>query len=344
MMSKKTLGLITLVFVVLLRPQWAAAQSPYQPYLLVTATGLRVTIQWTPIAGAHGYNIQVGTAPGAANIGSVVIPSSLPTHVVVDAPPGTYYLRVRAYAGSIAGPFSNEASITVGASCAPPPPPAAGAVVSGSNVTIGWGAVPNTLAYRVEFGRTPGAVEHAQNLLPNTTSFTQHVPLAGTFYARVLAGNACGIATSNEVAFTIAGGSGPRTPDPPPGGRLPMPGYGPAVAQAVAAAFPGDLQNSCVEFGGNNIWLFRLVQALRQYDSRWGLNWKRQVFGDMSQDIVTYNYGAGPDEDSRNVYGIDVIVGHCGPRPGWNWHDVTDPNGAGARWTLLPYLHAGFPP
>ncbi len=343
MKSIKTVGLASLMFALLLGPQPAVAQAPYQPYLNVTAVGFRVTIEWTPIAGAWGYNIQVGTAPGAANIGSINIPNMNP-RIVVDAPPGVYFLRIRAFAGAIYGPFSNEAVIAVGGSCELPPAPAVSSVVSGSNVTISWGAVPNVLGYRVEAGRSPGAVELVQNLLPNVTSVTQSVPVSGTFYARVLAGNACGISTGNEVAFTIGGGSGPRTPDPPPGGRLPMPGYGPAVAQAVAAAFPGDLQRSCVEAGGNNIWLFRLVHALRQHDSRWGLNWKRQVFGDMSQDIVTYNYGAGPDEDSRNVYGIDVIVGHCGPRPGWNWHDVTNPNGAGARWTLLPYLAAGFPP
>ena len=343
MKSTRIVALASLMLVGLYGPQRAAAQSPYQPYLNVTATGVRVTIQWTPIGGAQAYNIQVGTAPGAANIASLNLPNWV-TRVVVDAPPGTYYLRVRAVAGTIEGPFSNEASITVGTTCAPPPSPTASASVSGSTVTISWGAVSNVLGYRVEFGRTPGAVELAQNLQPTTTSFSQHVPITGTFYARVIAGNACNIATSNEVAFTVAGGSGPRTPDPPPGGRLPLPGYGPAVSQAVANAFPGDLQRSCVEQGGNNIWLFRLVQALRQHDSRWGLNWKRQVFGDMSQDIVTYNFGAGPDEDTRNVYGIDVIAGHCGPRPSWDWNNVTDPNGAGARWTLLPYLAAGFPP
>jgi len=337
-------GFPLLMFVILLRPQAASAQSQYQPVLNVTAAGSSVTIQWTPIAGAQGYNIQVGTAAGASNIGSINLPSLI-TRIVVAAPTGTYFLRVRAFAGSLLGPFSNEASITVGTSCVPPPAPTASAAVTGANVTVNWNAVTNVLGYRVEFGQTPGTTALVQNVLPTTTSFTQSSPVVGTFVARVVAGNSCGTSTSNEVSFTIGGGgSGPRTPDPPPGQRLPMPGYGPAVAQAVANAYRGDLNRSCREAGGNNIWLFRLVQALRQQDSRWGLNWKRQVFGDMSQDIVTYNYGAGQDEDTRNVYAIDVIVGHCGPSPNWNWHDVTDPNGAGARWTLLPYLAAGFPP
>ena len=341
----RTAGFSTLLFVILLRPQAAQAQSPYQPYLNVTAAGSTVTIQWTPVAGAQGYNIQVGTASGASDIGSINLPSLI-TRIVVAAPNGTYFLRVRALAGSLVGPFSNEASITVGTSCVPPAAPTASQSVTGSTVTISWNAVSNVLGYRVEFGTAPNTTALVQNVLPTATSFTQDAGGArGTFYARVVAGNSCGTSTSNEVSFTVGGGgSGPRTPDPPAGQRLPLPSYGPAVAQAVANAFRADLNRSCVEAGGNNIWLFRLVQALRQYDSRWGLNWKRQVFGDMSQDIVTYNYGAGPDEDTRNVYGIDVIVGHCGPSPNWNRHDVTDPAGAGARWTLLPYLAAGFPP
>jgi hypothetical protein len=318
----------------------AAAQAPYIPYLTVTANGSVVTIQWTPINEALGYQLQIGTAPGASNIAVADLPKSV-TRIVVTAPNGTYYLRVRATAGALAGPFSNEASITVGGpDCNPPPAPVASFTVQGPSVTIHWSG-GNAIGYRVEFSRYPGATELAYNVSPTTTSLTQHVGMLGTFYARVVAGNACGSTTAgNEVAFTITdiGGSGPRTPDPPPGQMLPLPGYGASVVASVAAAYPHDLANSC----GNNVWLFRVVQALRQRDSRWGLNWKRMVVGDMSQDVVTYNFGAGPDEGTTNVYAIDVISSHCG-NASWNWLDITDPNGAGAKWTLQPYLAAGFP-
>ena len=322
----------------------AAAQPPYIPYLTVTASGSVVTIQWTSINEALGYHIQIGTAPGAANIGEANLPKSV-TKIVVTAPNGTYYLRVRATAGAQAGPFSNEASLTVGGQiCNPPPAPIATSTVQGPSVTINWSG-SNATGYHVQFSRYPGATELAHNVLPTTTSFTQAVPMIGTFYARVVAVNACGSTTGNEVAFTITniGGSGPRTPDPPPGQMLPLPGYGAGVVASVAAAYPGDLANSCAEAGGNNTWLFRVVQALRQHDSRWGLNWKRKVVGDMSQDVVTYNFGAGPDEGTTNVYALDIISGHCGHNPQWNWLDITDPNGAGAKWTLQPYLAAGFP-
>jgi hypothetical protein len=116
-----------------------------------------------------------------------------------------------------------------------------------------------------------------------------------------------------------------------------LPGYAPGIVQQVAAAFPGALRNSC----GNNEWLLRLVYQLRQIDTRWGFNWKRGRIGDLSQDVVTYHFGAGPDENSTDVYIIDVIFGHCGGSPGPNWQDVTEETHRGGtigRWTLTPLL------
>ena len=87
------------------------------------------------------------------------------------------------------------------------------------------------------------------------------------------------------------------------------------MAYAIGNAYRGDLRASCVGSGGNNVWLYRLVQALRQHDTRWGLNWKRGNRGDMSQDAVTYNFSADADEGTTNVYIIDVISDHCGGNP-----------------------------
>ena len=110
----------------------------------------------------------------------------------------------------------------------------------------------------------------------------------------------------------------------------------------MARAYPNDLRNSCVADGGNNTWLFRLVQRLRQEDTRWGLNWKRARVGDMSQDVVTYNYGSDADEGTYNTYVVDVIGGHCGSNPTPSWNDVTVMFSTGGRWTLQPYTAAGY--
>jgi hypothetical protein len=224
-----------------------------QPTVTGSVNGTLVTIEWTPVAGALAYDVEVsGSVTGGTTVGAS------PTAYSVNAPAGTYTLRIRARAGGIVGPFSNPVTFSVGGPAAPTPGPS---------------PVP----------------------------------------------------------------SGNRTPDPPPGTILPLPGYGPTVVGQMAAAFPGALANSC----GNNEWLLRLVYQLRQIDTRWGLNWKRGNVGDLSQDVVTYHFGAGPDENSTDVYIIDVIFGHCGGRPGPNWGDVTAETrhqGTIGRWTILPLL------
>jgi len=130
-------------------------------------------------------------------------------------------------------------------------------------------------------------------------------------------------------------GTGPRTPDPAPGQRLPLPNMS-HIVREVAAAHPDYLRNSCQEHGGTWDFMDALVDRLRQFDSRWGYNWKRGNVGDPSLDVVDYHYGAGPDEGSIDVYIIDVIGGHCGDFPVPVWNNVTqityESNTIG-RWT-----------
>ena len=45
---------------------------------------------------------------------------------------------------------------------------------------------------------------------------------------------------------------------------------------------------------------------------------------DPSHDVVDYNFGAGRDEGTTDVYIIDVISGHCGSNPGPAWIDQTE--------------------
>lgn len=355
----RTMSLVAAAFaVVALTASNAAAQAPT---LSVSANGATVTIEWNGVAGALGYNLRVGSSSGSSNIADVTLPASI-TRIVVAAPAGSYFLRVRAVGAGVFGPFSNEASVTVGS--APPPgapcadisAPNVKAEAKGGSVTVSWDGVSGAVGYKVEYSRYSGATELTQTT--SGTSHTQYVGMLGTFYVRVVAGNACGkTATSKEVAFKIEnqnpGGSGPRTPDPAPGTLIPRSqlGYIASVVTAVANQHRGDLFASC----SNHVFMYRVVQALRQIDTRWGLNYKRGWNGDLSHDIVAYNPTNRPDEGESQVYLYDIIAGHCGPNPGPNWIDVTDPTWGGrgnpacgsewcARWTLQPYLKAGFPP
>jgi hypothetical protein len=156
------------------------------------------------------------------------------------------------------------------------------------------------------------------------TSYVQFVGMVGTFYVRVVALSPCGNTPSSEASFTITTlvGNLPRTPDPAAGTILPRPNYGQDIVIALSNQYRGDLINSCVEHGGNNVFMYRVVNALRQRDSRWGMNQKRGNQG-LSQDIVTYNPTALPDAQAAQIYLYDIIGAHCGSSPTWNWADVT---------------------
>ena len=134
---------------------------------------------------------------------------------------------------------------------------------------------------------------------------------------------------------TPAGASANRAPDPADGERLPLPDME-HVVREVAARYPDALRASCQEHGGSWEFMDRLVDELRKHDTRWGYNWKRGNVGDPSMDVVDYHWGRGGDENSTDVYILDVVLGHCGDNPGPAWIDVTDATyhgGSIGRWT-----------
>jgi hypothetical protein len=317
-------------------------------------SGRTVALTWGPGAGGGpplAVILEAGSAPGAANYGTFVLPLS--TSVVVpNVPPGTYFLRVFAANQSGRSAPSNELRVDVplGGGCSAPPASALTATTSGGTVAFSWAGIGGVAGYRLEVASGPsGPVVASQVFGAGTTSVTYQNAPPGTYYARVISLSPCGAQTPSAlVTLTVAGsgGGGPRTPNPAPGQRLPLPDMS-SVVTAVGNAYRGDLLNSCTEHGGNNAWLYRLVRELRRYDTRWGLNWKRGRVGDMSQDIVTYNFSADADEGTTNVYIIDVIVGHCGSNPDAAWIDQTEATrqaGTIGRWTLQPYLAAGGTP
>ena len=107
--------------------------------------------------------------------------------------------------------------------------------------------------------------------------------------------------------------------------RRPRPNHS-AVVRSVADARPDLLHASCQEHGGNWEFMDRAVDALRSVDGRYGYNAKRGNTNDPSVDVVSYFYGADPNnfQGSPQVYIFDVIGGHCGSNPFVVWNDVTD--------------------
>lgn len=119
---------------------------------------------------------------------------------------------------------------------------------------------------------------------------------------------------------------GNRTPDPPPGQRIPVPNEAGFVAQIMRER-PDLLARSCQpENGGTGTWelMDLIVDRLRQEkDLRWGYNGRRGLVNDPARDEVAYHWGSGPDELSRDTYAFDIIGGHCGPNPTPGWIDQT---------------------
>jgi hypothetical protein len=323
--------------------------------LQASLSGQTVNLSWGPGAGGgapQAVVLEAGTFPGGANLGAVPLPLSTRVSVPGVAP-GTYFIRVYAANASGRSGASNEVRIDMptGGGCTAPTASSLSVSVSGTTVSFAWAPVAGAAGYRLEVASGPsGPVIVAQNFGAGTTAVSYPGAPAGTFYARVVSGSSCGALSASAVTtFSVAGmptGGGPRTPDPPAGQRLPLPNMT-AVVDAVARAYPGDLRNSCLSSGGNRVWLYRLVQALRRYDTRWGLNWKRGNVGDPSDDVVDYNFGPGADEGTTNVYIVDVIGGHCGSNPTPAWIDNTEATrraGTIGRWTLQPYIAAGGQP
>jgi hypothetical protein len=284
----------------------------------------------------------------------------------------TYHWRSRAQDGANTGPWSAVASFRVVEPVVLEPPTPLEPIGNISTITpvfkIRNGNVSGTtnVVYRVEVASAPdpGAIVAVLSAAPDPSGVTSiavgNVPYATTYYWRAYATD--GVTTSAHsgvVSFRTpsapggggggggggtggggggGGGNGPggRTPNPPAGQRLPLPGYGAGVANDVAAQYPNAMRNSCQDHGGTWEFMDRLVDRLRTYDTRWGYNGKRGNTNDPSHDVVDYNYGSNPDEGTTDVYIIDVISGHCGSNPGPAWIDQTEvTRGAGTigRWT-----------
>jgi hypothetical protein len=320
--------------------------APPAPPTGLSASSAGTTVNFSvglPAGPLTGLVLAAGLAPGQT-LAVVPVPlSSTPS--LQNVPPGTYFARMHAVGPGGPSGASNEVQITVApAACLPPATPTVNVQATGSTVNVSWSAVGGAAGYQLAAFTSPsGPPIHTQNFPAGTTSVAYPGIPAGTYYVSVTAANPCGgAATSARAPFSVtAPPEGSRTPNPPspsPPNYIPLPNRAAVVAE-MAKLYPNELRNSC----GDNTWLFRLVQRLRQEDTRWGLNWKRAHVGDMSQDVVTYNFGQQADEGTLNVHAVDVIGGHCGANPSGVWIDQTILWSTGAKWTLQPYTAAGYP-
>ncbi len=212
------------------------------------------------------------------------------------------------------------------------------------SVTTAIATHANTVALGHRFQLFEGSTLIAEPLIPGGSGRTSWPVTAQlkyettyTWRARAELADAYG-AWSPTWTFTTPAApvSGAfRTPDPAPGTRLPLPNRV-GVVDAAFRARPDLVRRSCQEHGGTWEFMDYLVDELRKEDNRWGYNGKRGNANDPSMDVVDYHWGAGPSENSTQVYIIDVMYQHCGNAPSAAWIDqtgVTASSGTIGRWT-----------
>ncbi|MGE3277503.1 MAG: fibronectin type III domain-containing protein [Vicinamibacterales bacterium] len=177
------------------------AEPPAPPVLAEpTVDGTSVTLAWTEVPTSTSYVLEVGSAPGLAdlarsNVGPV-------TRLSSRSAPGTYYVRVRGSNVCGLGEPSNEVTVRLTSALEVPGMPRdLQADVRGGVVRVTW-APPLSggpvTSYVLQAGTAPGGIDAGQQALTGTALVVPDVP-PGAYYVRVYA--------QNEA------GTGPATPD-----------------------------------------------------------------------------------------------------------------------------------
>lgn len=297
------------------------AAAPAAPTNLTAAvSGLNVTLSWGASATATHYIVQAGFAPGEATI-SV---AHATTTFSASAGAGTYYVRVVAVNADGTSAPSNEITVVLTSGClAPSAPLNLRAIIRGSEAFIFWrqprSGTPG--GYSLQAGVASG--QTFQQFATSGTTLNANVG-SGTYFLRVVANSACGSSpASNEIQISFPSNT-VRVADPDPGTSLGMPDVS-ALVSRIHNENPGMLAQQCPTGRKyeNNPWQDRIVDRLREYDTRFGYNAKpTRTAADnngfpviAAGDEITFFAGEGNAEGSPNVYGFDILSDHCGVRP-----------------------------
>ena len=182
------------------------APPPAPTDLQTLVSGTNVAFHWSLSPGATSYTLQIGTAPGFANVVDASVGQIFGGDLHLGL--GTYYWRVIATNAHGASTSAN-AQVTVTSTCGVATVPRnLAASVYGGHVMLVWsppvlGAVST---YIVEAGSSSGATNLYNAPVGPETIVQAFVPV-GVYFVRIRAANACGHSeASNEVFFDVGGG------------------------------------------------------------------------------------------------------------------------------------------
>ena len=168
-------------------------------------SGSTVTFSWTPAttgAAATAFQLQAGSAPGAANYGAVTVGGT--SLVVPNVPNGTYYLRTLAVNAQGASAPTPDAVVTVGPALPGAPQNVTASVGAGGLLTIAWqapssGGTPTQ--YLILAGHSSGSSVYQ---VPVSGPSVSGVVPPATYYLRMVALNGAGAGpASSEVVVVV---------------------------------------------------------------------------------------------------------------------------------------------
>ena len=184
----------------------AAAQFAPAPPVGLTATVVSdtVTLAWLTSTGTpSAYVIEVGSGPGATDLGTLVVSSANTSFVAGAVPAGNYFARVRASSAAGMSRPSNEVVLSVGAAChLPAAPTNLSAAVAANQLTLQWGSTGG--AIRLEAGSGPGSTEIFTGDIGAVTTISASVPM-GFYVLRVRERNACGLGPASPETVVSVG-------------------------------------------------------------------------------------------------------------------------------------------
>ena len=203
----------------------ASAVPPPAPTLLAPADGasvtLPLTISWSQVAGAGGYNWEVSLSSGFTSViernSALLVGLATTQDIVSGLANGTYFWHVQAVSPAVEpGAWSSPRSFTVtGAGAGVPgtatlnPPLNATQFHSWENFTFTWSSVPGAVGYILQESTDPTFpvdTRVRQVSINGPTEVVSFNPsIQGTFKARVIAVSANGLmgTPSNLVDFSV---------------------------------------------------------------------------------------------------------------------------------------------